>query len=628
MTIKLFGKLLNHFFTNKGHKSSKILLVENNEIISDNAKVAEIMNDHFVNIASELNILMPSDNVLSIDPVDNIILSYRSHPSIIKIRERVEHHDNFAKFSFCYVEPTHIEKEISGLDPKKAVGYDNIPSKILKESVSIVKEPLSQLFNISVDECIFPAKLKFANISPLFKKEDNTNKENYRPISILPVISKIFERIIFHQMSSFITNFISPYLCGFRKGYSTQHALLRLMDMLNKKLDKKNKVGLFMMDLSKAFDCVPHELLIAKLDAYGFEKEALKFIYSYLKDRNQRVKINADYSSWKEILSGVPQGSVLGPLLFNLFLNDIYFFVDEESLHNYADDNTLSVVDVDIVEIINRLEANINVLNCWFINNAMVLNGDKCQFLIIESSRSESSKTEGENAIIKVGNKEIKEQRNGKLLGITIDKNINMAEHIRKICKQAGNKLHALARISPYLSEHKRKILMKSFILSQFKYCPIIWMYCQRKSNNLINRIHERALRIAYCDYVSDFEGLLAKDDSITIHERNIQTLATEVYNTTNNLNPPFMKEIFNLRVSNYSARRQYLQTTLPRTVTYGLESFTYKATQIWKSIPSDIQSSNKQSIKIHVKNNRKTICKCNLCKLYIPNLGFIDNPI
>ena len=627
---KNFWKIIKPFFTNKGFKNSKILLVENNEIISDCANVAEIMNDHFANVGTKFvsNVPMSSDYVVSVDHIDNIILTYRNHPSVIKIRDRIENRKQFTKFSFSHVTPSHIEAVIAGLNPQKAVGYDYIPPRVLIETVSIVKQPLSLIFNTSVDECIFPSKLKFANVSPLFKKGDNTNKENYRPISILPVVSKIFERVILQQMSTFVINVISPYLCGFRKGYSTQHALLRLMNKLNLNLDNKLKVGLFMMDLSKAFDCVPHDLLIAKLDAYGFERDALNLIYSYLKDRNQRVKINADYSSWKEILSGVPQGSVLGPLLFNLFLNDIYFFVENDNLHNYADDNTLSIVDVEIEEIINRLEANINILNSWFIDNAMVLNGDKCQFIIIESSRSELSRAEGnKTAIIKIGNKVIEEQRNTNLLGITIDKNINMAEHIRKICKQAGNKLHALARVSSYLNEHKRIMLMKSFILSQFSYCPIIWMYCQRKSNNLINRIHERALRIAYCDYVSDFEGLLAKDDSITIHERNIQALACEVYSTFNNLNPPFMREIFNMKVNNYNLRRQCLDIKLPRTVTYGLETFSYKASQIWSSIPVDIQNSNKISIKNHIKTNRKTICKCKLCKLYIPNLGLIDNP-
>ena len=139
-------------------------------------------------------------------------------------------------------------------------------------------------------------------------------------------------KYLFQQMSSFVDNVIFPYLCGFRKGYSTQHALLLLMNKINKSLELKQKVGLRMMDLSKAFDCISHDHIIAKLYAYGFDKGSLKFIYSYLKGRCQRVKINTNYSSWKDILTGVPQGSVLGPLLFNIFLNDIFYFVNEKDI--------------------------------------------------------------------------------------------------------------------------------------------------------------------------------------------------------------------------------------------------------------------------------------------------------
>ena len=174
----------------------------------------------------------------------------------------------------------------------------------------------------------------------------------------------------------------------------------------------------------------------------------------------------------------------------------------------------------------------------------MSLNEDKCQFLIIERPGN----SRNEIAEIKIHNKTIYENKKGKLLDITFDNNINMNDHIKLICKKASNKLYALARISPYLNDHKRKMLMRSFVISQFNYCPIIWMYCQRKSNNLINRIHERALRIAYSDYVSDCNTLLAKDDSVTIHERNIQALILEIYKTISGLNPSFMTNIFNLK--------------------------------------------------------------------------------
>ena len=254
----------------------------------------------------------------------------------------------------------------------------------------------------------------------------------------------------------------------------------------------------------------------------------------------------------------------------------------------------------------------------------MLLNEGKCKFMIIEPAWTSRNEMEQ----IKLQNLTIEETDKAKLLGITFDKNLTMHYHIKHICKHAINKLYALARLSPYLDEQKRKILMKSFVISQFNYCPIIWMYCQRKSNNLINRIHERALRIAYNDYVSNFSQLLENDDSVTIHHRNIQALATEIYKTLKDINPDFMKEVFPLKTHIYPLRSQNLIYPKPRTVSYGLETFGYKGSQIWKKVPKEIQESEDISIfKTYASRKFKDFCNCNLCKLYITNLGYIEAP-
>ena len=621
---KTFWKTIKPFFTDKNKNNGKIVLVENKEIIMENRINAEIMNEYFVNITQTLDIpkfeteKIPAD-IQYIDPIDEIIYNFSKHPSIIKLNSIIKPDINF---SFDKVNNTQIEKEILQLNVKKSAGPDDIPAKIVKDSFIVLTPPLTKLFNTSIDENFFPEDLKHANVSPLFKKDDNTAKENYRPISILPSISKNFERLMFQQITSYVSNFLSPYLCGFRKGYNAQHALMRLKDHLNKSLDEKKNIGLIMMDLSKAFDCIPHNLLIAKLYAYGFDKNSLKLIHSYLKGRHQRVKINSEFSSWKEIINGVPQGSVLGPLLFNIFINDLFLFVENSEIYNYADDNSLTFADTNINNIITKLESDIEILNSWFKDNSMSLNGDKCQFMIVGPSRTPRNTIEK----VTIDGKIVNECKKGKLLGITLDNQITMNDHIKRICKQASNKLYALARISHYLDANKRKMLMKSFIISQFNYCPIIWMYCQRKCNNTINRIHERALRIAYGDYVSDFNTLLVNDNSVTIHQRNIQALSLEIYKTVNNLNPIFMKNIFHLKEINYSTRMQNLSYPNPKTTSYGLQSFGYKATQVWSKIPHKMKQSNINKFKNEIAEHCRNICNCTLCKSYIQNLGYIDN--
>ena len=334
--------------------------------------------------------------------------------------------------------------------------------------------------NETIDTSKFTKELKKGDITSLFKSSDAFAKKNYRPITVLPAISKIYERTFSGQIAHYMENILSPYLRGYRKGYNTQHALLRLIEKCRSFLDKKGFAGAILMDLSKAFDCLNHELLIAKLEAYGFSRSALKLVYDYLSNRKQRVKINGSFSSWQESIKGVPQGSVLGPLLFNVFINDLFFLVEETDICNYADDTTIYVCGHEPEHIVSSLETDAQKLSKWFLDNSMKLNPDKFHLLIFGEKNTDVS--------VHIGATTITESVEEKLLGVTLDKKLDFKNHVNTLCKKAGQKLHALARISNYVDVEKLRVMMNAFVVSQFSYCPLVWMFHDRSVNKKINK--------------------------------------------------------------------------------------------------------------------------------------------
>ena len=463
--------------------------------------------------------------------------------------------------------------------------------------------------------------MKFADVSPVHKKNDYTDKTNYRPVSLLPSVSKIFERLMSSNINSYMEKFFSQRLCGFRKNYSTQLSLIIMLEDIRKNLDNGKFSGMLLTDLSKAFDCLVHDLLIAKLNAYGFDYDALLLINDYLSERKQRTKIGEVYSAWSDIILGVPQGSILGPLLFNIYINDIFYFMEATTITNYADDNTPYICDKTIDLVLTRLETDANNLGQWFKANYLKSNEDKCQLLL---------NLDSVELFINVGSENIYNSTETKLLGITFDSALKFDAHVSKLCKKANQKLHALLRVANYMSYEKRRIIMKSFVTSQFGYCPLVWMFHSRGSNERINKIHERALRSVYNDSNSTFNELLIKDNSVTIHHRNLQVLATEIYKAVNDLSPPILKSIFRVNSNPYNLRSgSTLVTNNVKTVKYGIETLSFRGPKLWAIVPDIIKNSKSLSeFKCKIKKWRPTQCDCKLCCNYVPNLGYINRRV
>ena len=561
---KRFWESVKPFLSDKSsHGNENHTLLENGKLIEDHREISEIFNDHYIkvieNITGKKQEGLHSDSLSDRNQTEReeilngILEKYSGHPSILNIKQNFSSTErNLLKSRKA--EPSDILKIIRIIKLGTSVGVDNIPPKLVAMSAEVIAEPLTDLINSTMlDHFIFPSVEKEASVTPAFKKEDRQIKTNYRPISVLNVFSKISERFLLNQMLPFIDNLMSSFLSAYRSRYSTQHVLLRLIEQWRACLDQNKVVGGILMDLSKAFDCLPHDLLIAKLEAYGVEKSSLLILMSYLKNRKQAVKIKGIRSLFQLIKSGVPQGSTLGPMLFNIFINDLFFLLDRD-LHNFVDDNTISAVSETIPELVDSLTSKSNLAIDWFNSNSMIVNPDKFKAIVLTKSGQDTSGiqinlkdhvhcTTSENAVT--------------LLGIKIDSRLSFEKHVSKLCKTAASKLNALKRLRPYIiSEKTRKILIQSFVSCHFNYYPLVWYFTTAEQLQKLEKIQERALQFITDDYRSTHENLLINTEETSMRMGQIQKLCIEIYKTLSNINPRHMQELFERSSSSYSTRR------------------------------------------------------------------------
>ena len=296
--------------------------------------------------------------------------------------------------------------------------------------------------------------------------------------------------------------------------------MTRLIENWKKALDEKFFVGAVLMNLSKAFDCIPHDLLIAKLHACGFSEKTVTFIYSYLKCR-KHVKIENYYSDFLTLLSGVPQGSILGPILFNLFLNNLLATLKMSELYNFAADNTISTASKNMSNLIETLEKESETAVEWFNQNKMIVNPDKFQAMLLEK------RSENNQSCLKINNQTIKTTNCVKLLGITIDSKLNFDSHISDLYKKASMQLNALNRLRTCTGNKEMEILINSFIYSNFNDCPLAWHFSSCKSTTKIEKIHKR-LRTILNDNTSDYQTLLENSKETSMEIKRLRNWATE----------------------------------------------------------------------------------------------------
>ena len=299
----------------------------------------------------------------------------------------------------------------------------------------------------------------------------------------------------------------------------------------------------------------------------------------------------------------------MGPILFNIFINDFILWSKNSELHNFADDNTISCSSENIEQLIETLQQESEEAIKWFKDNNMIVNPDKFQAILIDKRGQSNNPT-----TLKIDGKEIQSVNSVSLLGIEIDSKLNFDKHISNLCNKSAGQLNALIRLRKYLGFEEKKVLINSFIYANFNYCPLVWHFCSKKSFKKIENIQKRALRYLYNDYDSDYDTLLLKSELCTMEIRRLRSLAIEIFKTINNLNPSFMKELFVMRKGCYK-RKYDLCIPTRNTVTFGDNSNKTLGPHIWNALPENIKAETSyNNFKDFINTWYGPKCKCSLC--------------
>ena len=432
-----------------------------------------------------------SDNTLKADEFNRFFLSQSNiNTNLAKLPTFMDK-GNGNKLNDIRTSPDEVCDILQSLKTNKATGPDGVSAKLLREAAPSIAKPLSKIINLSLQTCKIPRLWKQANVVPVYKKDDKSKFSNYRPISLLSCSGKVMEKVIFKHVFNFIrdNDLLSKLQSGFMPGDSTVNQLVHLYHMFARAIDQKKEIRAVFCDISKAFDRVWHKGLLLKLNQIGIDGMLLSLFRNYLTNRQQRVTIKGESSNWGTIKAGVPQGSILGPLLFLIFINDITEGISS-NIRLFADDTTLFVTVDDHEQASATLNCDLELLNAWAERWLVKFNAKKTKSMLFSNKRNPITPN------LVFGNATLENVNEHTHLGLGLNTTLGLSSHIQTICDKANKRVDIMSRLSYKLDRKTLYIMYKSFIRPVMEYACVVWDGCTQVDANRLEAIQLRAGRI------------------------------------------------------------------------------------------------------------------------------------
>lgn len=514
-----------------------------NKITRNPSRIPNILNEHFASVGHKLASRLPSANYSFAD-----YLAKSKSPQ--------------SSFLFRPITAAEVQLEILSIPNKKAHGLYSCPTQLLKYISDIISQPLATILNLSVSQGEYPSKLKLSKIIPVFKSDDELDPNNYRPISLLSNFNRIFEKLMYTRMTSFIegNELIYEAQYGFRKSHSTKHAILDIINAIQTNMDKRLfSCGVF-IDLKKAFDTVDHYILLNKLYFYGFRGIINDWFSSYLRGRMLTTEIGTCVSDKATVNYGVPQGSVLGPLLFLLYINDIKHSSDKFSFYLFADDTNILYADKDIKSLETVVNRELGKVYNWLTANKLTLNRKKSNYVIFRPYKKKLMLQpkiciyDNENS--KLVTLECKDYV--KYLGILIDKGLNWRYHIDHITVKISRTVGMIAKLRHFVPRHTLLQIYQSLIFPYISYGLTVWGSACKSYLTKILVLQKRALRFIFSAKRNEHAIPFFTDTNILpVHFLYYEEICCLMHDIRNQKAPSKLQNLFidNSRIHSYNTR-------------------------------------------------------------------------